>query len=1036
MIRPRSTIDHLVARDDTTLDATAAAEDAGKPAPTAVGRDRYEIVEQLGRGAIGRVYLGVDRLLDRQVAIKELIAGDAHAAERFVREAKITARLQHPGVAPIHDLGRTADGSQFYAMKLVEGRTLQAVIDEQRSLRERMALLPKLLAIAETVAYAHGKRIIHRDLKPLNVIVGDFGETVVVDWGLAKDLGAADVDHPAALATPDEGHTVVGSVIGTPAFMPPEQARGEAVDERADVYAIGAIAYTMLAGARPHQATSSDEMIALVRSGPPKPLDERVPDLPRDLLAIVARAMAADPRDRYPSARELADELRRFQAGQLVVSHHYTTWELLSRFLWRHKAIVATSAAFAIVLAVIATVSVRNVVKSRNAAQRARASADDRNAALVVVEAKTALRIDPTESIAWLAKLAPTDHVDWREVLDICAQAVSLDFTTFAWPDDLIGAKWAGDHFVGLSRSGRAMSIDPDGRSRLLTDVGAIEGLPSLSPHGKRALVYRSGHGYVYDLPGGVHDLGPLDQAVFDAADDDQLVAAAGQAVVVHDLVADRARTLDVGEDVAWATMRGGTVAAGTASGRIRVFRPDGTSRDLPSDGSGPVLEMHVTRDGEHVLVATTGTVCVREPSTSASVQIGGSKNEAAIISDDDTTIASLEEETLSVWTVDHPHLILRRQVPRAMRLAAFSNGRIIVGGRRALYVVDVNKSSMLALGVQGVAEVASLAPGGRLLAGDGVNARGWTIPEARLAPTLDLEAWTLLPVPGAVLAAGNGIVVRWNTDGSRDDLPLDFGVLALALNPWGTLAVGGTDPLIRVMDPTRSALVAADTNTVTGLEWSPDGSTLYASSTSTLTAWDAKTWTPTVLVHHQGRGRLARVGHLLALGTGEGILLVDPASGTTRSLHDDSPVIGLAAGPDENVLMSGDFGGNVRVWDLATGQSRLLTRHDGHVWALAVSPDGKLVASAGADMIVRVTDLDGRELYAFAGHEDDIDAVVFSLDGGSVISASNDGHVRAWSLDPANVLPTEPAALARWIQARFARQHTGGDPTAPRSAP
>jgi serine/threonine protein kinase/WD40 repeat protein len=1023
-------------KDDTTLDATI---DAGSGAPGeggrgAIGRDRYEIVEQLGRGAIGRVYLGVDRLLDRQVAIKELVAGDASAAERFVREAKITARLQHPGVAPIHDLGRTPDGTAFYAMKLVEGRTLQAVIDDQKTTRERMALLPNLLAIAETVAFAHGKRIIHRDLKPLNVIVGDFGETVVVDWGLAKELGTPELEMPATSGPAGaEGSTVIGQVIGTPAFMPPEQARGEPVDERADVYAIGAIAYTMLSGARPHQGTSSDEIIRLVKQGPPRPLDERVPGLPRDLRAIVARAMAPEARDRYATARELADELRRFQTGQLVESHRYSTWELVTRFLWRYKAIVATSVAFAIVLAVVGAVSVRNVIRSRDAAQRARASEEDRNAALVVVEAKTALQVDPSKSIAWLAQLAPGDRVDWREVLDICAQAVSLDFTTFAWSDDLIAATWATDHFVTLSRSGRAVAIDPDGRARTLGELGTIEGVSALSPHGRRALVYRAGHGYAYDLGGGggMRDLGELGQeATFDDRDDDRLVAAAGSSVVVHDLAGDRPpQTLDVGDDVTWLAMRGGTIAAGTVSGRMRVFRPDGTFRDLPSDGSGPVLDLRVTHDGEHVLVATTGKLALREPTTSASVTIGGTKNEGEILSDDESAVAAIEETTITVWSVDHPHLLLRRDLPRAMYLLGYQRGKILVGGRHILYVVDPTTDSVLALGMQGSAGVASLGEAQHVVAGDGVSTRGWTFPASRLARTLDLNAWTLLPVAGGVLAGGNGILVRWSAaDGTRQDRSMDFGILALAERPSGTLAIGGTDPMIHISDRggANDTLLDSHASMVTGLEWSDDGATLFASTTSGMESIDMKTQAVTALVHHQGRARLARVGGRYAMGTGAGIFIVDPSTAATTMLPSPSPITGLVADRAGDQLVTSDASGLVRVWDVATSRSRELIRHDGRVSGLALSPDERLVASAGTDRIVRVTDLDGRELYAFAGSEDDVDSVVFALDGKSVISAGEDGHVRVWPLDPANVLPADPVGLVAWIK-KWAEQHAHG---------
>jgi serine/threonine protein kinase len=190
-----------------------------------VSPELYQIEGEQGRGGIGVVMRARDRRLDRLVALKQLQRDDRVARERFEREMRITAKLQHPGVVPVHEAGRFPSGEPFYAMKLVEGRSLKELIAEKKTLEERMALLPHVLAVTETIAYAHSKGIIHRDLKPANVIVGAFGETVVIDWGLAKDLGedltgrqANPIGTPYRVAT-DGALTVVGQVIGTPAYM-------------------------------------------------------------------------------------------------------------------------------------------------------------------------------------------------------------------------------------------------------------------------------------------------------------------------------------------------------------------------------------------------------------------------------------------------------------------------------------------------------------------------------------------------------------------------------------------------------------------------------------------------------------------------------------------------------------------------------------------------------------------------------------------------------------------------------------------------
>src|SRR6185312_6918844 len=241
----------------------------------------------------------------------------------------------------------------FYAMPLVAGRSLDKVVAEKRTLVERLSLLPRVIAVADALAYAHNENVIHRDLKPANVLVGEFGETVVIDWGLAKDLHVlTDPKESMKLplrASPDE--TASGSIVGTPAYMAPEQARGDGVDQRADVYALGALLYKVLTGRAPYQGDTAQEVVDQVKAGPPAPLGELEPDAPRELVAIVAKAMARAPALRYRSAAELAEDLKLFETGQLVGAHHYTAGQLVSRWLRRHRVVVGTSA---IALAVLA----------------------------------------------------------------------------------------------------------------------------------------------------------------------------------------------------------------------------------------------------------------------------------------------------------------------------------------------------------------------------------------------------------------------------------------------------------------------------------------------------------------------------------------------------------------------------------------------------------------------------------------------------------------------------------------------------------
>ncbi|HEU4611657.1 MAG TPA: serine/threonine-protein kinase, partial [Kofleriaceae bacterium] len=245
-------------------------------------------------------------------------------------------------------------------------------------------------AACDAIAYAHSQRIIHRDLKPGNVLLGDFGETVVIDWGLAKDL---DAEHETIERThkvrtsrpviekssvskrpsaPPEGSTltIAGAVMGTPAYMAPEQARAEPVDQRADVFSLGAMLYHTLAGVPPYNARTATDVIAAAALGKIVPLRERERRAPAELVAIVERAMAQDPHDRYPHAGVLADELRRFLTGQLVDAHRYTAVQRVVRFVKKHRAAVTIAAVAITTIAIGGTIAVRNIVAARDQAQR------------------------------------------------------------------------------------------------------------------------------------------------------------------------------------------------------------------------------------------------------------------------------------------------------------------------------------------------------------------------------------------------------------------------------------------------------------------------------------------------------------------------------------------------------------------------------------------------------------------------------------------------------------------------------------------
>jgi serine/threonine-protein kinase len=291
-------------------------------------RRRYVQGEEIGRGGVGRVTSCRDLLMGRTVAIKALHdpRASGNGLARFLNEARTTARLEHPNVVPVHDLGVGLDGAPYFTMKRVRGRSLRQVFEalergEEAERLSRYRLLGLFAQVVMAVDYAHSLGVIHRDLKPENIMVGDFGEVFVMDWGIAKVRGAAPDPEPEPGPLPFDSTpvTMVGTVFGTPGYMPPEQAAGQtdALGPQTDVWALGAILYELLTGRRTHEgATPLTVLMATVREDvtPPR---KRAPhrDVPPDLEEICLRALARDPARRYETARALHDELERYLAG-------------------------------------------------------------------------------------------------------------------------------------------------------------------------------------------------------------------------------------------------------------------------------------------------------------------------------------------------------------------------------------------------------------------------------------------------------------------------------------------------------------------------------------------------------------------------------------------------------------------------------------------------------------------------------------------------------------------------------------------------
>ncbi len=420
------------APESTHADRVAPLLDAlrAKPDPGS----RYELRREIGRGGMGTVYRVRDATLERYLAMK-VVGGIGSSAIRtmetppdqvlrFLREARVLARLDHPGIVPIHDLGVDEQGQLFFTMKLVQsgdslgdslesGRTLEAILG--RSLAGNgewgpTRVLTIVLRVCDALAFAHTRGVIHRDVKPSNVMVGQFGEVYLMDWGLALIEGD-QVPTPDRVPGPteslstdrgsEEGLTRTGQRLGTPEYMAPEQARGHIADRQTDAYSVGAILYRALTGVAPYQDGTTPterrkcyQVLARLLEGPPQPVANLAPTAPAELIAICDKAMARERLWRYQDVETLARDLRAFIEGRVVHAYETGAWAEAKKWVKRNRAL-ATSLATAILL-LVAGLTTSLVLKGRS----------DENARLASEKAKDVLSLSAIQNLKDLEERA------------------------------------------------------------------------------------------------------------------------------------------------------------------------------------------------------------------------------------------------------------------------------------------------------------------------------------------------------------------------------------------------------------------------------------------------------------------------------------------------------------------------------------------------------------------------------------------------------------------------------------------------------
>jgi eukaryotic-like serine/threonine-protein kinase len=1031
-------------KEEDGLAATRPAQVSNVgPAPelglrlTITDPSRYERVREIARGGIGRITEAWDRRLSRLVALKEMLEDRSDQKERFLREAEVTARLQHPHIIPILDAGYWPNGAPFYAMRLVKGATLRELIAQSRDLRRRLGYLPHVIAVAEAIAYAHSQGVIHRDIKPSNILIGPFGETVLLDWGLAKVIGEPGFEPVVASSeTPERGKgamnagelTVAGAVMGTPAFMSPEQARGEPVDEQTDVYSLGAILYQLLGGAAPYDGATSDAILAKVVSETPVPLELHAPDTPRELLAIVAKAMQRDRSRRYATANEMVEDLRRYQTGQLVTAHRYSGLGLVWRWIRRHRAPVSVAAVSAALLLVTVVVAFVRIAAQRDVARAERAQAEARSNELTLLQAAAALPRDPTETIAWIKSLPPT-AARWGAARLIVLEARSRGVARHTWrkhaaPISRLAVAPDGKTVASAShdRTARLWHLDPDapvaelrGHAYLVTGV-------RFSPDGTK-LATAGGDGTVrlWNLRGEPELVLTANAKFLYAlafAPDGRTVVAAGEDPTLHawDLATGERRDLEGHAGVVTAIQvspRGDLTASAANDGTVRLW--------ALAPGGGP--------GGTAVLALA-----------------GDRANDLAFSPDGALLAAATEVGRVVVWDVaTRTEKASLRQGARVSSVEFSADGRLLASGGAAgvrLYAVRDFTPRGLADQAAAVNEARFSADGRKLVsAGVDGSVRVWSV--AGGAPTVlvghrgEVKSVAFSGDGETVLSGGaDGALRVWRPapalrvlDGGGGD-----GVHALAFSADGGRVVAGREDgetLVYDAASGRRAALPRGVGRIADVAFAPDGRTLAScGADGAVRVAGADGSAPSSLDLGDACARIAfsPSGKLLAAGGRKGALLVwrldgRDGVGVWKLEPHGGDIASVAFAPDEQSLATTSFTNSVRVVDWTTGAERFESSHDARAFDVAFSRDGAWLASAWADARVRLHHVASGYERTFAGHATFVAKVRFSPDGATLASMGADNNVWLWDLRPPASGGDGPGAAA--AAGRALRGHT-----------
>lgn len=1055
-----------------SLDATRVTRGAGReriraqegpiapivqPCSGLLPEDRYRFAApgrgELGKGAIGQVHLVFDAVLGREVAMKVLrdeycVTEDTlgsgqtnEATWRFLREARVTGQLEHPNIVPVHELGCRTDGSLYYTMRVVRGRTLGDALSNAKTLKERLSLLHHFTDLCHAIAYAHSRGVLHRDIKPSNVMIGEFGETFVLDWGLARVTKPVNITsagpalslppNPGDLAYPsidcdDHEHTVLGGIVGTPQYMSPEQILGdhEHLDARSDVWSLGVVLYILLTGRSPFAGDTMSEVLSRVLTKEIHPPIALEPDVPLELQAITLRALMRDRTSRYQDAGEMARDVTAFESGERVNAYEYRLLDLMRRFLGRHRAVAVVSGVALCILVFLAFLSYLRIARARDAAlaseHRATAGqqlANTRYADALVERSRTA-----------------ASHDDAVEAEILAAEAATIE----ARPD-------ARGMIVALSGSIRLAPSSkpaPIGSCSQLVAGAGTQKLLCLSA-ASLTLLRGAIPQWSIQVPGAlaVTPLGRNHSVVlFESrrwamySDMDARLQAEGPVPLSH------ATTILGSEHHSW-------LVATDGGGNLAAWDPHAApARPVLLRSTQPVTALAFTR-GRPALVlgGKFGRISSWEFSLGASTEslIGESHTtvESLVVGQrDGLVITGGSDGTVSLWDPTKAKLLgiaLQRQVGISSLALSEQNRWLLAGTRNAeLDLIDIQQRSRIFAVPRGAGPFRPLGfdQDGNAWVQKGSSevvrfAVSEPSPRSRLLDRSNVLAISWLPGSDYIFSGGlreSGVCLFRVADGNcMDRIPVRMSqVRVVVVSPNGRyLLLAGTGNVLQIWDATTRLPL-----TVTEIPIAEIRAAVFERSQSQVYVAGVA---PRVFKVELDSGRIVehwgidgqvqamsmmRDSNQLLLGLRDGRLQRRDPHGTllTETQMHQGWVSGIALGPNQDTGASIGADGKTLYWNpMSLEKLGWQQDHAGRATALAWSPDGRYLATGGEDQNLVVSE--GRKPWSrvaqWQGHRGTVRSVAFDSSSRWLASGGDDAGVHLWDLQ---LLETDPRVVQR----------------------